>query len=133
MWFFFWKIWTAQNPSPPAEGEFWQYTGTGTTTFDYELPAGNYFVKAYWFPTHWANGQNFAFSFTGTGVTEHGTLNPGELHYIWPTTTAKGANKHMFIGPSNGPDAATLEQTDLPEYGPETYIGTSLWQGRGRN
>ena len=84
-----WKVYIAQRETPhPTGGEFWEHTGEGTVTFDNALPAGDYFVHAWWSPASWANGQSFSFKFGGTGVTEHGTDYPGEFHTIWPTTTA---------------------------------------------
>ena len=75
-----WKTYCAQRTDrPPGQGEFWQYTGSGTATINYSLPAAEYKVTWWGAPASWGNGKSWQFSIDGTGVTEAGTLYPNQL------------------------------------------------------
>lgn len=122
-----WKTYCAQRTDrPPGQGEFWQYTGSGTATINYSLPAAEYKLRWYGAPASWASGSSWEFSIGGTGVSEAGTLYPNQLHTLWPTnTSSEPVVKAELIGPSMAslPDALTITS------GGPLHIGTSQWQG----
>jgi hypothetical protein len=129
------KIYTAQlDPPNPTFGEFWQHTGTGTTTFDSSLPAGDYIVHASWGEGSWNNGSWFGVQFSGPGVTEHGSDDNGGMHLIYPPTTLVGESVHNgeFVGPSMGNGSTTLTGGSNPSGYPTgssfggSYFGTYL-------
>ena len=115
-------IYCASDPS--LGGDQIRYiTGIGAATFASSLPAAEYKVTAYWSAKYWSNGSNFGYSFTGTGVTELGTNNPGELHYVYPpTTVGEPQLEHEFVGPDS-------QNELLQTYGTPTPVSTAAWTG----
>jgi hypothetical protein len=107
-----WEVMTAWNTmSTNGPGwELFEIGGTGTLTFDQipPLPPGEYHVYLSFNIANWNNGSPIGLQFGGTGVTELGNENPGEMHFFYPpTSTGQDTINNMEVaGPSLGPGSA---------------------------
>jgi hypothetical protein len=114
-----WKAYTAWNKDADPGKETLNFTGSGTTTFDHSLPPGNYIVHAYWSANRWNNGDWVGLRFSGPGVTERGTDDPGGLHRIYPPTTeGEPVRRDEIVGPSMAHGSTKLTAGLQPSHFP---------------
>ena len=128
-----WKAYTAWNRDAAPGKELLEFAGVGTTTLDHALPPGDYIVHADWSANSWNNGDWVALKFSGTGVSEHGSDDPGGFHRIYPPATrGEPVQSDELIGPSMGRGSLALTAGKKPSHFPTgnrfggSHFGTHL-------